>query len=119
MKYKKIIGNTVGTTIPKPDLRQTDPSKGDYVRGKEILQEQVGITPHIGDNGNWFIGDVDTGKPSCGFEYKIGHGLRVKEDGVTLTVDTADVVETDNTLPVTSAAVSTIVGNINALLNTI
>jgi hypothetical protein len=25
-----------------------------------------GITPHIGDNGNWFIGDTDTGKPSRG-----------------------------------------------------
>ena len=25
-----------------------------------------GQTPHIGENGNWFIGDVDTGKPSRG-----------------------------------------------------
>lgn len=25
-----------------------------------------GQTPHIGDNGNWFIGDVDTGMPSRG-----------------------------------------------------
>lgn len=25
-----------------------------------------GITPHIGDNGNWYIGDTDTGKPSQG-----------------------------------------------------
>lgn len=25
-----------------------------------------GITPHIGDNGNWFIGETDTGKPSRG-----------------------------------------------------
>ena len=25
-----------------------------------------GITPHIGDNGNWFIGDTDTGMPSRG-----------------------------------------------------
>ena len=25
-----------------------------------------GITPHIGDNGNWYIGDIDTGKPSKG-----------------------------------------------------
>lgn len=25
-----------------------------------------GITPHIGDNGNWYIGDDDTGKPSRG-----------------------------------------------------
>ncbi len=24
------------------------------------------VTPHIGDNGNWFIGDTDTGKPSRG-----------------------------------------------------
>ena len=25
-----------------------------------------GTTPHIGDNGNWYIGDDDTGKPSRG-----------------------------------------------------
>ena len=25
-----------------------------------------GITPHIGENGNWFIGEVDTGQPSRG-----------------------------------------------------
>lgn len=25
-----------------------------------------GVTPHIGDNGNWYIGDDDTGKPSRG-----------------------------------------------------
>ena len=40
------------------------------------------------------------------------------ENGV-LSVNTADVVEADNTLPVTSAAVNVTVGNINALLETI
>ena len=25
-----------------------------------------GITPHIGDNGNWYLGDADTGRPSRG-----------------------------------------------------
>lgn len=40
------------------------------------------------------------------------------ENGV-LSVNTANVVEEDNTLPVTSAAVNTTVGNINALLATI
>lgn len=40
------------------------------------------------------------------------------QDGI-LSVNTADVVEQDNTLPVTSAAVYTEVGNINALLETI
>lgn len=29
----KIIGITVGTTIPKPNFNQTDPTKGDYIKG--------------------------------------------------------------------------------------
>lgn len=40
------------------------------------------------------------------------------ENGV-LSVNTATDVEADNTLPITSAAVYTEVGNINALLETI
>ena len=37
----KIIGPTVGTTLPKPDLSQIDPKKGDYVKGKAEFLEQV------------------------------------------------------------------------------
>ena len=29
-----------------------------------------GITPTIGDNGNWYLGDIDTGKPSRGADGK-------------------------------------------------
>lgn len=52
---KKIIGNTVGTTLPKPNLNQTDPTKGDYVKGKEEFAQQYvrsvnGATPD--ENGN-------------------------------------------------------------------
>ena len=49
--------------------------------------------------------------------YKIGDGLKVVNS--TLMVDTADAVEEDNTLPITSAAVYTTVGNIEILLGTI
>ena len=45
---------------------------------------------------------------------KIGNGLKY-EDGI-LSIDTADTVEQDNTKPVTSAAVYTKIGNIEALL---
>lgn len=32
-----------------------------------VTKDEVdGITPHIGTNGNWYIGDADTGKPSRG-----------------------------------------------------
>ena len=47
----------------------------------------------------------------------IGHGLRLV--GGALCVDAAEAVEADNTLPVTSAAVYTEVGNIEALLATV
>lgn len=30
-----------------------------------------GITPHIGDNGNWYLGNTDTGKPSRGPAYTL------------------------------------------------
>lgn len=49
-----------------------------------------------------------------GAAYQIGDGLKVVE-GV-LMVDAAQAVEQDNTRPVTSAAVYTEIGNIEALL---
>lgn len=51
--------------------------------------------------------------------YNIGSGLKLDAKTNTLSVDTAEAVEKDNTKPVTSAAVYTEVGNINALLATI
>ena len=53
-----------------------------------------------------------------GMNYRIGHGLKVT-GGNTLEVDTAEEAEQDNTLPITSAAVYTTVGNIEILLETI
>lgn len=53
-----------------------------------------------------------------GTNYRIGHGLKVT-GGNTLEVDTAEEAEQDNTLPITSAAVYTTVGNIEILLETI
>lgn len=49
--------------------------------------------------------------------YIIGDGLKLEER--RLSVDTATTVDEDNTKPITSAAVFTAIGNINALLETI
>ena len=38
-----------------------------------------GITPHIGDNGNWYIGSVDTSIPSRG---EAGQPGRDGQDGL-------------------------------------
>lgn len=42
----KIKGNTVGTPMPRSDLNQTNPSKADYVKGREM------VTDHIAAKGN-------------------------------------------------------------------
>lgn len=62
-----------------------------------------------------YDGEVLGGGGSGG--YAIGDGLKV-ENG-RLSVDTATAAEQDNTKPITSGAVYTAIGNINALLATI
>lgn len=53
-----------------------------------------------------------------GIDFEPGNALELTYDGV-LNVITTDAAEQDNTLPITSAGVYGIVGNINALLKTI
>lgn len=36
------------------------------VSDASTINGKDGVTPHIGDNGNWYLGDVDTGNPSRG-----------------------------------------------------
>ena len=46
----KIYGNTVGTTLPKPNLDQTDPSKGDFIKGDRTFLK--------GDDGAVFVPEI-------------------------------------------------------------
>lgn len=47
--------------------RGTDGVQGEKGEAGEQGEKGAdGTTPHIGENGNWFIGDEDTGKPSRG-----------------------------------------------------
>ena len=83
--------------------------------------------PIVGDNGNWWTWDldagsyVDTGKAASyhGTTFTSDETLTLDPDTKVLSVNTAASVEKDNTLPVTSAAVQEIVGNIDVLLKTI
>ena len=87
------------------------------------LQNQIGDLDDLQtyNKGNLVdaINEARSSGGSGGGGYTIGNGLKLDEATNTLSVDTADAVEEDNTKPVTSAAVYTEVGNINALLATI
>lgn len=87
------------------------------------LQKQIGDLDDLKtyNKGNLVdaINEARSSGGSGGGGYTIGDGLKLDAATNTLSVDTAEAVEKDNTKPVTSAAVYTEVGNINALLATI
>ena len=87
------------------------------------LQKQIGDLDDLQtyNKGNIVeaINEARSSGGSGGGGYTIGDGLKLDAATNTLSVDTAAAVEKDNTKPVTSAAVYTEVGNINALLATI
>ena len=69
------------------------PVKGkDYFDGKDGkdgspgVDGSDGITPHIGSNGNWFVGNTDTGKPSRGADGQPGQDGSAGKDGTSVTV---------------------------------
>lgn len=87
------------------------------------MQSQIGDLDELQtyNKGNLVdaINEARSSGGSGGGGYTIGDGLKLDAETNTLSVDTAAAVEKDNTKPVTSAAVYTEVGNINALLATI
>ena len=88
------------------------------------LQSQIGDLDDLKTYNKGNLVDAinearSSGGGSGGGGYTIGDGLKLDAATNTLSVDTAAAVEKDNTKPVTSAAVYTEVGNINALLATI
>lgn len=79
----------------------------------QIMEELNKLNSDIGDAVAEYLKD----NPIKGTEFETDETLTLK-NGI-LSVNTADIVEQDNTLPITSAAVHTTVGNIEALLSAI
>lgn len=109
-------GQIAAVAAEARDIAQSvrDDADAGLFKGEE---GKPGLTPHIGENGNWFYGDKDSGIPAGAAGIKTDHTLSYT-NGV-LSVNTANAPEADNTLPITSAAVNTVVGNIETLLNKI
>lgn len=57
---------------------------------------QNGVTPHIGDNGNWWIGDSDTGMPARGPAGQNGTGIGtvtgIELNGRTYSPDESGII---------------------------
>lgn len=46
----KIKGNTVGTTMPRSNWNQSDPSKADYIKGKDAVDEAISKAQSTADS---------------------------------------------------------------------
>ena len=84
----------------------------DYLEQNPV---EVPVKSVNGKTGEVKLNAEDVGAIS---KLSIGNGLKFNTDG-KLAVDTADTAEQDNTRPITSAAVYTEIGNIDAILKTI
>ena len=113
---------TIGKVMPAAEP-SGDPGADPTLPIWAQLQNQIGDLDDLQtyNKGNLVdaINEARSSGGSGGGGYTIGEGLKLDAATNTLSVDTAAAVEKDNTKPVTSAAVYTEVGNINALLATI
>ena len=86
------VDDTTTITITKKDGTTKEVEILDGVDGTDGVD---GITPTIGNNGNWYVGDEDTGKPSRGQQGvqgergETGQAGRDGIDGVSPTVVTS------------------------------
>lgn len=123
------LGNTLAKSnkfdfIVIPALEAgAEPPDAPSKRWFDAIQAQIGdlskLTTKAKDNLVAAINEAARSGGGSGGGYQIGSGLKLDAETNTLSVDTAEIVEKDNTKPITSAAVYTEVGNINALLATI
>lgn len=87
--------------------------------GEQFLSLRQYIARAAGSGGGVSVVTGGGGSSSGGVNFIPGNGLIYNTATNTLSVDTADDAEEDNSRPITSAAVYNTIGNINALLATI
>lgn len=101
-------------------IRRADAGELDGPQGPPGPQG-VGVPDFTADDEGKVLtvqdGETVWGVSSGGSAITPGHGLKL--EGSVLSVDMAEGIEKDNTLPVASADVYTTVGNVNAILMTI
>lgn len=90
-EIRDVFGDEVDAAIDTP-LVVIEGTKGDP--GAD------GVTPHIGDDGNWYLGTTDTSKPSRGAPGKDGHSpvVTANKSGkiTTISVDGAAVATVED-----------------------
>ncbi len=98
IQYSTDGGSTWQNLIAVADLKGADGAQGNPGPqgpkgdpGEKGDTGADGITPHIGDNGNWYLGTEDTGKPSRGETGAKGDTGAPGKDGAGMGITGATV----------------------------
>lgn len=92
IQYSTDSGRTWQNLVAVAELKGAKGDKGDPgAKGEPGATGADGITPHIGDNGNWYIGTEDTGKPSRGETGAKGDTGAPGKDGAGMNITGATV----------------------------
>ena len=93
--FSALVGASIGVEewySTGLNLKGTKGDKGDKGEpGTAGAAGKDGVTPHIGDNGNWYIGLTDTGKPSRGAAGANGKDGAPGKDYVITTEDKKEI----------------------------
>lgn len=108
------ISVTQGDGVDNTDVFHGMVTQGLDSFGEEPDEPERGIIEQVNDA----VRRAEEAAQGGGVKFTTDETLSMSEDGV-LSVNTAADVEEDNTLPITSAAVYSTVGNIEVLLGTI
>ena len=98
IQYSTDGGSTWTNLIAVADLKGAD--------GKPGAAGADGVTPHIVDNGNWYVGSTDTGKPSRGATGAPGKDGTDGKPGAAGATGPAGVPGKDGHSPVVTATKS-------------
>lgn len=100
-------------------FKSTDPFAVQFNSGDAMMSASFGDVVRVAGSG----GGVTEEELQAALALKADvfdvDGKTLRLQGGVLSVNTTNVAEADNTQPITSAGVNTIVGNIDALLRTI
>lgn len=92
IQYSTDSGRTWQNLVAVAELKGAKGDKGDPgAKGEPGATGADGITPHIGDNGNWYIGTEDTGKPSRGETGAKGDTGAPGKDGAGMDITGAKI----------------------------
>lgn len=91
-------GTATTITLTDKDGETSSVSILDGAKGDTGSAGSDGITPTIGNNGNWYLGETDTGKPSRGIQGETGQAGLDGADGIS---PIANITKSGNTATIT------------------